>query len=264
MLVEPADHWAARALNGGGAVPPTSRPPTAKAPRPQARPAATPPSAQPKVCKSRPSSQARPGTAGNPKTRGHGKGYEWYSEIGVEDWERRAAVRIGVVLPEAEAAPRPRTAAVTAAAEPDVAAGSYPGLTTERLWAMHTRGSQTKPDAGAAALAGGGTPRPQTAAPQRPRREEAGGRSSDGHRHTDRREGGRSSGGYGWSRTNLTDQASSGRWAQTATLSTPQRPARPEVRTEARGEAGISDSQRHAVRATTTQPKPGLEPDPKA
>ena len=126
MLVEPAEHWAAHALNTVGIAPPSSsRPHTVKAPRPQGaapRPVSSHASTKPKVIRGRPDvafSRTPEASA-------------WYNEVAVEAWERRAAARIGVVLPGGET-PRPQSGAT----EGGGPGGGGGALTTERLWAMH-------------------------------------------------------------------------------------------------------------------------------
>ena len=151
LQVEPAAHWAAHVLNASNVAPPsTSRPSTStKAPRPQGatpRPVSSQASTKPKIVRGRPEAVAFSRTP---------EAVAWYNEVGVESWERRAAARIGVVLPGSET-PRPQTAASTA----DTYGSLSPpgGLTTERLWAMHAGDGQPKAGSGAAASRGG-TPR---------------------------------------------------------------------------------------------------------
>ena len=142
LQVEPAEHWAAHVLNGAGVAPPSaSRPPTAKAPRPQGatpRPVSSHASAKPKIIRGRPEAAAFSRTP---------EAAAWYNEVGVESWERRAAARIGVVLPGGET-PRPQTAASAA----DASVGFSGALTTERLWAMNAGEGQPRSSRG-------GTPR---------------------------------------------------------------------------------------------------------
>jgi hypothetical protein len=141
LQVQPAEHWAAHVLNGGGGVAPpsTSRPPTAKAPRPQGatpRPVSYHASSKPKIIRGRPEAVAFSRTP---------EAAAWYNEVGVESWERRAAARIGVVLPGGET-PRPQTV------DGRASVGFSGGLTTERLWAMNAGEGQPR-------ASRGGTPR---------------------------------------------------------------------------------------------------------
>ena len=156
QVVEPAEHWAAHALNTVGIAPPSSRPHTVKAPRPQGaapRPVSSHASTKPKVTPPR----SRPDGAFSRTPEASA----WYNEVAVEAWERRAAARIGVVLPGGET-PRPQSGAT----EGGGPCGGGGALTTERLWAMHAgESSQPRPSRAA-------TPRPteQHATPRSPGR----------------------------------------------------------------------------------------------
>ena len=83
--------------------------------------------------------------------------HQWYNEIGVESWERRAAARIGVVLPGGETTYSSTVAAADAAAGYTAADERYraAGFTTERLWVMNAGGGAPKANGGTRV----GTPR---------------------------------------------------------------------------------------------------------